>query len=605
MKKILSYLKPFARFMWFSLSVKMIATLLELALPYILSHIIDDVIKPLEKVPEFDMRAKTVEIVVWAAIMIVCAFLAVAGNVWANRMAAKIAKDVARDVRHDLFERTMRLSPAQTDAFTVPSLESRMTTDTYNIHNFINTMQRMGIRAPILLVGGLAVTATLDPVLTLVMACVLPLIFIVFYGLTARGLPLYTKIQEAVDRMIRVVREDSQGIYVIKALSKTEHENDRYDEVNKGLARIEGKTNTIMSSASPIMNFFMNAGLVAVIFAGAYRVNNNLTEPGKIVAFIQYFTLISIAMISVTRIFVIWSKAGASSRRIVEVLETPEGLPVADESVFPPANETGITFDHVSFSYNKPKNDPDSADFTSDEEKDVLHDVSFHVRKGGRLGIIGSTGSGKTTIVSLLMRFYDVEKGRGSIRINGRDVRTIPEHELHSMFGVAMQNDFIMADTVEENISFGRDLPHEAVVRAAEIAQADGFIRSFANGDDVKDGYDYMLAAKGENLSGGQRQRILISRAIAGDPDILILDDSSSALDYKTDSELRRDISEKLAGTTSVIVAQRVSSVMSSDLIIVLEEGRVIGMGTHDELLENCDVYREISNSQMGGAFVE
>lgn len=579
-----------------SLTVKVFSTLIELALPYILSHIIDNVIRPLEGMTDVNIRAKSGEIVMWAAIMIICALLAVLGNVWANRMAAKVAKNVARNVRHDLFARTMLLSPAQTDAFTVPSLESRMTTDTYNIHNFINTMQRMGIRAPILLIGGLAVTATLDPVLTLVMACVLPFIFFAVYGLTVKGLPLYTKIQQAVDGMIRVVREDAQGIRVVKALSKTEYEYGRYDKVNGDLAKIEGRTNAIMSSANPVMSFFMNLGLVAVVFTGAYRVNGGLTEPGRIIAFIQYFTMISNAMLAVTRIFVICSKAGASSKRIVEVLETPEGLPVEDESVYPPANERGITFDHVNFGYNG--------------TKEILHDVSFHIPRGGRLGIIGATGSGKSTLISLLMRFYDVDSG--SVRIDGRDVRTIPEHELHSMFGVAMQNDFIVADTVEENINFGRDLSRDQVEHAARIAQASDFIESFAgkrlhSGETVAitDGYSYELAAKGTNISGGQKQRILISRAIAGDPDILILDDSSSALDYKTDAALRRAIAEEMSGTTSVIVAQRVSSVMSSDLILVIDEGRVIGSGTHEELMQTCEVYREISNSQMGGAILE
>lgn len=596
MKKILAYLKPYSGSMSFSLTVKVVATLLELALPYILSHIIDNIISPLEGIVGVNIKAKSAEIAIWAGIMITCALLALIGNVWANRMAAKVAKNVALNVRHDLFQRTMFLSPAQTDAFTVPSLESRMTTDTYNIHNFINTMQRMGIRAPILLIGGLAVTATLDPVLTLVMACVLPFIFVAVYSLTSRGLPLYTKIQKAVDRMIRVVREDAQGIRVIKALSKTDYEYARYDKVNKELAAIEGHTNAIMSSANPVMSFFMNIGLVAVVFAGAYRVNNGLTEPGKIIAFIQYFTMFSTAMMSVTRIFVIYSKASASANRITEVLQTPEGLPVEDESQYPPVNETGITFDHVSFAYNG--------------TKVILHDVDFHIPKGGRLGIIGATGSGKTTLISLLMRFYDVTKG--CVRIDGRDVRTIPEHELHSMFGVAMQNDFIIGDTVEENISFGRDLSHDQIVRAARIAQASEFIDAFSHKDPASetdnslfDGYSYQLAAKGANISGGQKQRILISRAIAGNPDILILDDSSSALDYKTDSDLRRAISDELKGTTSVIVAQRVSSVMSSDLILVLDEGHVIGLGTHEELMSGCDVYREISNSQMGGAIIE
>ncbi len=584
MKRILTYLKPHMRFMCFTLTVKCLATLIELALPYILEHIIDDVIRPVAKMSNPDIKSIVIEICIWALIMIACAALGVTGSVWANRMAARFAKDVAQDLRHDLFRRTMTLSSAQTDHFTVPSLESRLTTDTYNIHNFINTMQRMGVRAPILLIGGLAITATLDLSLTIVMICILPFLFVAVYSLTAKGLPLYTKVQKAVDGMIRVVREDSQGIRVIKALTKRDYEYRRYDDVNRNLADIEGKTNSIMSSANPVMNFFMNLGLVAVVFVGAYRVDGGMSEPGNIIAFIQYFTLISMAMTSITRIFVIWSKANASAKRIAEVLDTEEGLPVSSSSDYPlRAGERGIVFDKVGFAYNN--------------TKEILHDISFKLEPGQKLGIIGATGSGKTTLTALLMRFYDVSSG--AVRIDGRDVRTIPEEELHSMFGVAMQHDFIVADTIRENIRFGRDISDEQIARAAKIAQASSFIEAY------EDDYDHPLDAKGANVSGGQKQRLLIARAVAGQPKILILDDSSSALDYKTDSELRRAISAELSETTTVIVAQRVSSVMSCDLILVIDEGKIIGAGNHDELMKTCSVYSEISHSQMGGAILE
>ena len=586
MRTVLAYLKPHRRYMCLSLTIKVLGTMVELALPYILSHIIQDVIKPMGAEVSPDLAAGSRRIVMWAVIMIICAFLGVLGNVTANRMAARTAKDVARAVRHDLFERTMRLSPAQTDAFTVESLESRLTGDTYNIHQFINSIQRMGVRAPILLIGGLTITVTLDPVLTLVMVAVLPFIFIAVYGITSRGLPLYTRVRGAVDSMTRVVREDAQGIRVIKALSKTDYECRRFDRENASLAAVERKTNATMSVANPLMNLFMNLGITAVVVVGAFRVNGGSSEPGKIIAFIQYFTLISMAMMSVSRIFLIISKASASANRIEEVLLTPEDLSVKPESEYPRRAEEGIVFDHVSFGYNG-------------SSKEVVNDISFSLPKGGTLGIIGATGSGKTTLLSLLMRFYDVNEG--SARIDGRDVRTIPEHELHSMFGVAMQNDFICADTVEENINFGRGLGHGDIVRAARIAQAEEYIEHFP------EKYERMLTANGTNISGGQRQRLFIARAIAARPQILVLDDASSALDYKTDAALRRALRDEIAaeGGSVVVVAQRVSSVMNSDLILVLDGGRLIASGTHDELMENCEVYREISRSQMGGAFLE
>ena len=584
MKKILAYLKPYGVSMTVSYTVKILATMAELALPYILSYIIDRIIRPLEGQTDINTNAVINRIVLWSVLMMFCAAVAVVGNITANRMAAKVSKSVAGEIRSDLFRRTMALSPAQTDSYTVASLESRLTTDTYNIHHFMNVVQRMGIRAPIMLIGGLVITATLDPVLTGVMACVLPFIFITVYGISRKGLPMFRETQKAVDGMVKVVREDAQGIRVIKALSRKEYESRRYDTANKTLAAKEKKANITMAASNPVMTFFMNLGLTAVVFIGAFRVNSDLTEPGKIVAFIQYFTLISMAMLAISRLFVIFSKASASAGRVAEVLDTPYDLQVCSETDYPPKKDGSfIRFDKVSFAYNNTKN--------------VLHDISFTLEKGQSLGIIGATGSGKTTILALLMRLYDVTEG--NVYIDGKDIRTIPADKLHTMFGAAMQNDFIFAGKINENIKFFRDISDEEMHSAAKTAQADGFILGF------EEGYERELTSKGNNLSGGQRQRTFISRAVAGNPQILVLDDSSSALDYRTDSALRKALKTDTAGSTTVIVAQRVSSVMSCDKIIVLSEGRISAMGTHEYLLENSEEYRDISNSQMGGAVLD
>ncbi len=575
MKFILRYLKPYYGIMSVGLAIKMFGTLIELALPYILGYILDTVIDGGGSIPM---------IVGWGLGMILCAATALYCNVKANRMAAKVARDASESIRHDLFSRTMTLSGRQTDRFTIPSLESRITTDTYNVHHFVGMIQRMGVRAPMLLLGGIVITLIMDPFLSLIMLATLPIIFVAVYFVSSRGVPLYKKVQGSVDGMIRVVREDAQGIRVIKALSKTEHEHSRYDRVNRALVRDEKRASLTMGVVNPIMNLLMNLGISFVVVLGAHRVFAGTSEAGNIVAFTQYFTMISMAMMSITRIFTMFTKSSASAHRIQEVVDAERDLVVGSCNDFPDHADGGyIVFENVSFSYNG--------------AKDNLKSIDFSVPRGGTLGIIGSTGSGKTTIVNLLMRFYDV--GSGSVRIGGRDVRTIPEDELHTMFGVALQNDFLYNDTIEENIKFGRDLTHDQIVAAAKTAQADDFIMNFT------DGYEHILSQKGTNVSGGQKQRILIARAVAGSPDILILDDSSSALDYKTDANLRRAISEDMKGTTTVVVAQRVSSVMSSDVIVVLEEGEIIGIGDHAHLLEACEVYREISNSQMGGAFVE
>lgn len=574
MKLLYRYLRPYFGVMALGLVIKIIGTLVELLLPYVLSHILDHVV-PLGEVKP---------ILLWGGVMVLCAALALLFNIIANRMASRVAKGGARGIRHDLFEATMRLSGRQTDAFTVPSLEARLTSDTYNLHHYIGMMQRLGVRAPILLVGGIAITLALDPHLTLVMMCVLPFIAIAVFFISARGVPLYGRVQGAVDQMVRVVREDAQGIRVIFALSKVDYERKRYDKVNRELVRREKRAAITMSATNPLINLFLNVGLVSVIVVGAFRVNEDLSEPGRIIAFIQYFTLLSNAMLSITRIFVMSSKAVASAKRISEVIETPIEPTVCSKAQYPDrATDAHILFDHVSFSYNG--------------RTDDLHDVDFSLPHGATLGIIGATGSGKSTLLSLMMRFYDV--GAGAIYFDGQDVRTMEKGALNATIGVAMQNDFIMNDTVAENIRFGRDIPMEQIKRAATIAQAAPFIEALA------DGYEHMLTAKGTNLSGGQRQRLLIARAVAGAPSLLILDDSSSALDYQTDANLRSAIRSEMTDTTTVIVAQRVSSVQHADLILVLEDGKVIGSGTHEQLLLTCDVYREISESQMGGALLE
>ncbi len=574
MKLLLEYLKPYRWFIGLTLLIKTAATLVELIIPYILSHILDNVV-PMRQVRQ---------IVYWGLAMIVCAALAWIGNVIANRMAARIARLSTEKMRHVLFKRVMSLSAAQLDAFTIPSLESRLTSDTYHIHHFVGMSMRMGVRAPILLIGGIIVTAALDPMLTLIMVLVLPLIGISVWTITKKGVPLFKKTQRSVDSMIRVVREASQGIRVIKALSKSDFERRKYDAANRQLVSDETHASSTMAASNPLVTLFLNLGLVSVMLVGAIRVNGGLTQPGKIIAFIQYFTLISNAMIGITRIFVNYSKGAASAGRIEEVIRTAPDLAVLEEGSFPrKASENFIEFEDVSFSYIGKKNN--------------LSRVSFGLKRGQTLGIIGATGSGKTTLIQLLMRFYDVCEG--SIRIDGRDVRTIPHEELNTMFGVVMQNDFIYAGSIAENIRFGRDISDDALRHAAKLAQASEFIEMY------DDGYEHWLQSKGTNVSGGQKQRLLIARALAGNPQILVLDDSSSALDYKTDSKLRRSIRENMGNVTTVVVAQRVSSVMNSDLILVLDEGEIIGIGRHDDLLAHCEIYREISESQIGGAFLE
>lgn len=567
MIRVFGYLKPYIGRMMFGFLIKFFGTIMDLCLPWILAYIIDFII-PTKQINT---------IFIWGVLMIICSILGVSFNIIANRMAARVSRNATENIRHDLFEKISHLSSAQVDYFTVPSLISRMTTDTYNVHHMLGMMQRMGVRAPILLFGGIIVTSTLDIYLTLVLVAVLPFIAISVYLVTKKSIPLYKEQQLSVDKLIRKVRENIVGIRVIKALSKTEYEKDQFSQINSEVVKKEKKAGMTTAISNPLMSLLLNIGLVFIILVGAYRVNLGLTEVGKIIAFLTYFTIILNAMLAVTRIFIIFSKASASANRISEVLDISEDLEV--ENIKAKESNYHIEFNNVSFSYNDVENN--------------LTNINFKLKRGESLGIIGSTGSGKTTIINLLMRFYDVKTGE--ILINGQNVKSMDKSVLSRMFGVVFQNDNIFENTVFENITLGREIDIEQVKKAAKFAQASSFI------DNIEDNYNAKLDIRGANLSGGQKQRILITRALAGNPEILILDDSSSALDYKTDSLLRKEIRDNFNNTTTIVVAQRVSSVMSLDHILVLEDGEVIGYGSHDELMNTCDVYKEISQSQMGG----
>ncbi len=574
MKTILKYIKPYYFRMLLGLSIKIAGTVVELFIPYILTHILENVI----------YTADVKKIIFWGIMMILCAGCACIFNIIANRMAARVSNNFSEHLRRDLFAKTLRLSAAQTDAFTIASLESRITTDTYNIYHFVGMMQRMGVRAPIMLIGGIIITMLMDSYLSLVMVATMPLLFVCVYFVSSCGIPLYKKVQTSVDSMIRVVREDTQGIRVIKALSKDKYEHNRFDIANLALVKNEKRAGIIMGSVHPIMNLFMNMGIVAVVALSANRVLNHQSTPETVIAFMQYFTQISMSMMVMSRMFTMASKCSASANRVAEILNCEDTLIEKSEDEFPRnRNESVVEFKNVNFSYIGVKRD--------------LTNISFKIKDGESLGIIGATGSGKSTIIKLLLRFYDVESG--AIYIDGRDIRTINRQELYSFFGTVMQNDFLYNDSIYENIKFGRDLSEEEIKTAAQIAQADGFINDF------EDGYQHILSQKGTNVSGGQKQRILISRAIAAKPRILILDDSSSALDYKTESNLRKALNENFKNTILINVAQRVSAVKNCTQIIVIDNGKIIGVGTHDELLEKCDEYKEISDSQMGGAIVE
>lgn len=566
MRLVGQYLRPYLGRICLQLFIKLGGTVVELFLPSLLSIILDTYAQV------GDVRG------VWGmgALMILCACLAWVGNVVANRMSTNVSRDFILRVRRDLFRRITALSARQRDQATEASLVSRLTSDTYNVHNMVDRMMRLGVRAPILLLGGIIVSLSLEPVLTLVLICTLPLLGVTIYLSSKKGVPLFTRVQQGQDRMVRKIQENMAGARVIRALSRTDMEQDSFAKVNEDLAQRQRTADLTMAAVSPIVNFVLNAGLAAVVLVGAWRVQQNVTLPGTIVAFLSYFTIILNALLMVSRLFVMYSKGSASARRIADIMAMPEDLPLrpADHQ----AEEAHVVFRQVSFSYNKTMRN--------------VEDVSFSLRHGQTLGIIGPTGSGKSTLLKLLLRQYDPDAG--DILLDGAPLSALTPEELHARVGVVFQNDFLMADSIRENIRFGRGVNDEGIDEALVSAQA-GFVH------EKEGGLDFMLNVKGRNLSGGQQQRVLIARALADDPRLLLLDDCSSALDFRTDRALRRALRQRHGEATTIIVAQRVSAVMAADRILVMDKGRIIGQGTHDELLHSCPMYRQLCLLQLGG----
>lgn len=555
--------------------IKLLGTMTELTLPYILEYMIDHV------VPAGNIQ----DVVLWGLLMFLAAVLCRQFNVMANRRAINNAHKVSFDVRQALFKKTANLSGDKFDSFGLPSLISRMTSDSYNVQAAVAQLQSLCVRAPMMLLGGVVMTLLMDRALAMILIIMLPfLIFVVFF-VSSKGIPMYTGVQKKLDSVVRIMRENITGIRVVKALSKGEYEKKRFAAANEEMAVADMRAGTIMAIPGPFMQLCLNIGLTLVVIFGAIRVNRGQMQPGVILAFLTYFNMINMGVMGLNRIFMSMSKASASADRIDEVISAEDGWEIylGGEN-----RDEHIRFDNVSFSYgSESKTD---ADFAGGKRQLALENISFSLKKGESLGIIGPTGCGKTTIVNLLMRFYDPDSG--SITLDGRDVRSYEKDELRRKFGVVFQNDMVFNDSVKNNIDFGRGISQDKLDAAATDAVAMEYI------DSLEGKMEYMAAIKGANLSGGQKQRLLVARAIAADPEILILDDSSSALDYKTDAQMRSSIKKNHSGSTLIMIAQRVSSIMGMDHILVMDNGGIIGYGTHKELMENCPVYKETFEMQ-------
>ncbi|MBQ9643059.1 MAG: ABC transporter ATP-binding protein [Lachnospiraceae bacterium] len=610
MKLILRSLKRYRAAVAAAIFIKLLGTMSELLLPYILEYIIDDVVPRGELAPVF----------FWGSTMFLVAVLTRALNVIANRKAVGNAHRISYGIRQALFEKTINLSGPDFDRFGLPSLISRMTSDSYNVQSAVQQFQTLCVRAPIMLIGGLLVSLVMDTGLAMILVVLLPFLIAVILFVSSRGIPMYTAVQQKLDAIVRIMRENITGIRVVKALSKEDYEIRRFGAANRAMTQQDIAAATVMAIPGPLMQLCLNVGLTFVVLIGAQRVNSGEIRPGVILAFLTYFNMIAMGVMGLSRIFMTMSKASASADRIDLVLQTPaekdadagtdEERPGSGAAQKPGsgsakkrAGDEAVRFEHVSFSYDSARPGEDlseseaekdgrASDFAGEKREKALEDISFTIRRGESLGIVGPTGCGKTTIISLLMHFYDAEQG--AVYVDGRRVDDYGKDDLRRRFGTVFQNDMIFQDTLQENIAFGREVTPEQVEMAINCAMAREFV------EELPEGLMHEMAIQGADVSGGQKQRILVARALAAEPEILILDDSSSALDYRTDAAMRRAIREHYPEATTIMVAQRISSVMGMTRILVLDNGRCIGYGTHEELLKTCEMYRETYEVQMG-----
>ena len=586
MKLIFSYVNKHRKLVLLAILFKFAGSVSELSLPYILEYIIDEVVP----------SGKIASVLIWGSLMFLTAIMFRTLNIIANKRAVENAHNISYEMRQRLFEKTMYLDGNQFDETGLPSLISRMTSDSYNVQSFTQQLQSLCVRAPMLLIGGLIMTMMMDFKLSLILILLLPIVILIIYFITSRGIPMFTKVQQKLDTVVRIMRENITGIRVVKALSKEDFEKRRFNSANSEMTKSDISAATVMALPGPLIQFFLNIGLSIVVFYGSYRVNEGEIKPGVILAFLTYFNMITMGVMGMTRIFTTLSKASASANRIASVLnledkktESPAGIPAKVSS------NDHIVFNHVSFSYGtKEDSDNTKADFGNETREKALTDINFTIKKGETLGIIGPTGSGKSTIVNLLMHFYDIDEG--TISVSGQNISDFNKQELRRKFGTVFQNDMIFQNTLYENIDFERKLDPKEINNAVDDAMAREYVSS------LKDGFDHKADIKGANLSGGQKQRMFVARALAGNPEILILDDSSSALDYKTDAAMRKAILEHHPNTTLIMIAQRVSSVMNMDNILVLDNGKCIGYGKHEELLKTCKDYRDTYEIQMGSS---
>lgn len=569
LKKLAKYLKPYKFKIFLTLLFTFINVLSTMYLPSLMSKIVNEGV----------IHGETSVIMKYGIYMIFVTFIGGLVMIGAAYLSSEIATNVGRQIRRDVFTKVERYTLDQVNHFGVATLMTRTTTDINQLQDLLIMGLRMMARSPLMFIGGVIMAVQASPRLSMTLLIALPVIALFIIAVGKKGMPLFKIVQKKVDKLNRVVRENVTGIRVIRAFDNQEYEMQRFEEANRDLRDTNLKINKIMSFLFPGIFFILDAIIILVIYFATSQIDAGLMEVGDLMAFVQYITMILFSIIMLSMIFVMVPRAQVSANRVNEVLEMDDKTKERAGTKKVPENMCSLEFDDVSFKYDNAENC-------------TLENLNFKVKAGETLAIMGGTGSGKSTIANLIVRFFDVSKG--SIKFCGEDIRELDLHDLRKHIGLVPQTAVLFSGTIRDNIKKGKkDATDEEIIEALKIAQAWDFVSG------LKDGLDSVVAQGGTNFSGGQKQRLSIARAIVRKPKIYIFDDSFSALDYKTDKVLRNELNKIKGDSIFIIVAQRVSTVMDADQIIVLEDGEIDGIGVHEQLLKISNVYKETYESQI------
>ncbi|MGO4790355.1 ABC transporter ATP-binding protein [Paenibacillus sp. 2KB_20] len=571
MLKLFRYLRPH----WAAALLAPLLMLLEVAMdllqPILMASIIDQGV----------MQNDTSHILHTGLIMLGAAAIGLLGGLGCTIYSSVASQRFGADLRRDLFRKVQTLSFRNLDDISTGSLITRLTGDIVQLQTMVQMLLRIFVRSPFLAIGSIIMAVIISPKLAIILAIAVPLLFVVMFFLIRATLPLFATVQKKLDKVNTVLKENFAGIRVSKAFVRAGYEKDRFHQANTDFTQVSVKTQRIVALNMPILTMLLNISIVVVLWLGGKNAIDGSFEVGSLVAFINYVTQVLFSVSSVAMMLVRISTAKVSADRIQEVMHTESEIVNIAQPTMNVCKQGEIVFDQVTFSY-KPE-----------IQKPVLHNISFKVQPGQTVAIMGVTGSGKASLVSLLPRLYDVTSGR--IFIDGTDVRQIDLSALRERIGIVLQESILFTGTIRDNIRYGKaDASDEEVMAAAKAAQAHEFISS------MPEGYDTVLGQRGVNLSGGQKQRISIARALLLRPAILILDDSTSAIDMGTESRLQKELAQLMNGRTCLMIAQRISSVIDADLILLLDDGKLVAEGTHSELLASCELYQDIYQSQFG-----